>query len=385
MTLRTIAFRNLRRRKARAAFLVSGLVIGVATVVALLALTRALTGDARSTMQSFGANIVVTPHSDDVSLSYGGIDVGRVSADARELREADLARIDSIPARDDIAVIAPQLVGAVEARGRRVLVMGVRPREQFALKTWWSVDAGRPPATDRELVAGSAAAAALGLQMGDYVRLAGRRFTVTGLLRATGSQDDRLLIVELPAAQEILGKPGAVTLVEIRARDADRPTDEVVAQLGDVLPQAEVRAVQEAVAGSLHTVSQFRTFGSAIVGVVIAIEALVVFLTMMASVNERTREIGVFRALGFTSSHVTRLILIEAAAASVVAGVIGYLAGMGAGRLVLPAVSESARLGWQPFVLVGAVVLALTVGGLASLYPALHASRMDPTDALRAL
>ena len=123
--------------------------------------------------------------------------------------------------------------------------------------------------------------------MGDYVRLAGRRFTVTGLLRATGSQDDRLLIVDLPAAQEILGKPGAVTLVEIRARDADRPTDEVVAQLGDALPQAEVRAVQEAVEGSLHTVSRFRTFGFAIVGVVIAIEALVIFLTMMGSV-ERT-------------------------------------------------------------------------------------------------
>jgi putative ABC transport system permease protein len=385
MTLRTIAFSSLRRRKARAAFLVAGLLIGIGTVVALYSLTSAMTGHARSSMQSYGANIVITPKSEQVALTYDGMDIGGLAVDAREIGAADLARIDTIPDRRAIAVVAPELVGGVEVDGRRVLLMGVHPREEFKLKRWWSVDAGRPPQNGRELVAGAAAARALGLQMGDYVRIGGRRFTVTGLLRETGSQDDDLLIVDLAAAQEILHKPGKVTLVEIAAADAAAPTDAVVAQLSAALPGAEVTAVQEVVQSSLHTVDRFRVFSYAIVGVVIVIELLVVFITMMGSVNERTREIGVFRALGFTSGHVTRLILIEAVTASLLAGVLGYAAGMATSVAVLPAISEGAQVTWTVLPAVGAVLLSLLIGASATLYPARHASRLDPTEALRAL
>ena len=161
MRLRTIAFTNLRRRKARAAFLVAGLLIGVGTVVALLVAHRVDDRQgAAPTCESFGANIVVTPRSKDVALSYGGIDRGRrVGGRARRCAKRTLARIESIPARRQPRVVAPELVGAVRANGRRVLLMGVRPcATQFKLKRWWSVDAGRPPANGHELVAGAAAA-----------------------------------------------------------------------------------------------------------------------------------------------------------------------------------------------------------------------------------
>ena len=119
MTLRTIAFANLRRRKARAAFLIAGLLIGVATVVTLLTLARSMTGEAEASMASYGANIIVTPKSKDVALTYGGIDVGGVSVGTRGLSEADLEAVRSIPARASIAVVAPELVAAVQVKGRR--------------------------------------------------------------------------------------------------------------------------------------------------------------------------------------------------------------------------------------------------------------------------
>ena len=172
MTLSSIAFANLRRRKARAAFLIAGLLIGVGTVVALVTLTRSMTGEAEANLRSYGANIVVAPKSKDVSLTYGGIDVGGVSVGSQSLTGADLERVRAIPARASISVVAPELVGAVQVKGHRALLMGVDPAAQFKLKRWWSVDAGRPPRNGHELVAGAKAAQVLGLQMGDYVRIA---------------------------------------------------------------------------------------------------------------------------------------------------------------------------------------------------------------------
>jgi putative ABC transport system permease protein len=386
MRLSSVAWDNLRRRSSRAAFLVAGLLVGIATVVTLLTLSRALTVQAQNQLETYGANIVVAPQTDDLSLAYGGVALGGVRLQARDLREADLARIKSIPNRRNIAIVAPELLGAVEVQGRQTLLLGVRPGDEFRLKRWWKVD-GRPPAAADELVAGSAAARRLGLRIGDAVALDGRGFTVTGVLRPTGSQDDELLVTELGAAQELLDKPGRVTLVQVAALCSNCPVEEIAVQLGDVLPGTRVTAMQQVTRNRMQALEVFRTFSYVIAAIIIAIEALVVFVTMMGSVNARTREIGIFRALGFRRSHVTLLVLMEAAAASVVAGVLGYLVGMAASYVLLPLFADGlgVTVSWAPPLAAGAVLLAVLIGSLGSLYPALHASRLDPTVALRAI
>jgi putative ABC transport system permease protein len=385
MTLLSVALTSLRRRKGRAAFLVAGLLIGVGTVVALISITQSMTGETKANLQSFGANIVVQPKARDVALSYGGISAGGLSVGQQYLAQDDLQRIRTIPSKSDISAVAPELVGAVDVKGHRALLLGVDPEQQFKLKRWWSVGSGHEPRKAGELIAGAAAARTLKLQMGDYLRIGGRRFTLTGILDPTGSQDDSLLIAELGDVQQVLGQPGKLTLVEVAAQEAGTPVDRIARELGAALPQAKVTALQQAVKSRQHAVDQFKQFSYAIVGVVIAIEALVVFLTVMGSVSERTREIGVFRAIGFRRVHITRLILIEAVVASTIAGVLGFAAGMGVTYVVLPLVAHSAEVAWAPLLGLTAVVLAVAIGGLASLYPALHAGKMDPTEALRAL
>ena len=385
MKLRTVAFSNLRRRKSRAAFLVAGLLVGIGTVVALLTLSQALTVQAQNNLETYGANIIVAPRTDGLSLTYGGVTLGAVSTGAQDIEQADLARIATIANRRNIAIIAPELLGAVSVGGRQGLLMGVQPKNEFDLKKWWSVD-GRPPRNGHELVAGSAAATALKLRTGAVVSVDGRPFTVTGILRPTGSQDDNLLITDLGAAQGVLHKPGKVTMIQVAALCSNCPVEKIVSQLGGVLPGTKVTAMQDKVKNRMHAIDQFRAFSWIVAGVIIAIEALVVFVTMMGSVNERTREIGIFRALGFRRLHVTGLILIEASVASLLAGVLGYLAGMGVSYALLPLLAgDGVSVTWAPALAGGAVGLAVLIGAVASLYPALRASRMDPTVALRAL
>lgn len=385
MNLRTIAWNNLWRRKSRLAFLVAGLLIGVATVVTLLSLTQSLTREAEHKLESFGANIVIAPKSDELALSYGGITLGGLSLDTQEIREQDLARLAHIPNRRNIAAVAPKVLGAVAVGDSRLMLMGIDPGPEFRVKGWWALD-GRRPASDHELVAGRNAARKLGLDLGSTLPIQGEAFTVTGILRETGSQDDDLLIASLPVAQRLLRKEGEVSLVEVAALCGDCPVEDIVAQISEALPGAKVSAIQQVVKTRLHALDQFKAFSFGVAIVVLLIGAMVVFVTMMGSVNERTREIGILRALGFRRSHVTTLILMEAVGLSLLAGVLGYLSGMGVTRLLLPWLAQGhPHLVWSAALAGGSTLMAVLVGAAASFYPALHASRLDPTEALRAI
>ncbi|MBW2452756.1 MAG: ABC transporter permease [Deltaproteobacteria bacterium] len=385
MRLEHIVFHHLKRCKGRAAFLVIGLLIGVSTVVTMLSLSDALGRKAQHELENFGANIVITPHNDQLELSYGGIQLGGVNLVSKEISETSLGKIDSIPNRRNVAAIAPKVLGVVQAGGRDVMLMGVDPGVEFNLKRWWSID-GRPVAQGRELVAGALVAQSLGLKLGDQLMIQNQQFEIVGVLSKTGSQDDQLLISPLQTAQNLLTKPGVVSLVEIAALCHDCPVDDMVKQLQTVLPDADVQAVQQVVKTRMHALDQFRLFAWGVAVTVILIGALLVFVTMMGSISERTREIGIYRAIGYRRSHVLRLILVEAGIVSAIAGVSGYLVGVLATVCGLPLLEGGhASWQWDPLLAAGAVIAAIIVGLLAAIQPALRASRLDPSEALRAL
>lgn len=386
MKLHNISINNLRRRKAKMAFLTIGLVVGIATIVTLVTLTKSMSGDIERKMDEFGANILITPQQNGLAMNYGGISLGGVSFDQKEILESDLAAIHSIKNSENISAVAPKVLGSLQVGKQQVLLVGVQFDKELKLKQWWQIFGAAPKAKD-EVMLGSEAARVLNLMTGDSLELKGEKFKVTGILDETGSQDDSLVFVELAVAQRLLNKEGRINLVEVAALCSGCPIGDMVLQIAEKLPSAKVSAIQQVVEGRLKALDQFRRFSYAMAGVVIFIGSLIVFVTMMGSVNERTTEIGVFRAIGFRKSHIMRIILLEAAIVGVLAGVLGYAAGMGGAKLALPfmAESEQAPLVWDSLVAFGSLGLSLTLALLASLYPALHASKMDPTEALRAL
>jgi len=386
MKLHNISINNLKRRKAKMAFLTIGLMVGIATIVTLVTLTRSMSSDIERKMDEFGANILITPQSNGLAMNYGGISLGGVSFDQREILEADLARIKTIANHKNISAVSPKVLGGLKVGTRDVLLVGVDFDSELKMKQWWQVF-GDTPKNQQELLVGSDASKILNLNPGDELKLKGETFKVAGVLDQTGSQDDSLVFAALPKAQKLLGKEGKITLAEVAALCSGCPIGDMVTQIAEKLPDARVSAIQQVVEGRLKALDQFKRFSYAMAGVVVFIGSLIVFVTMMGSVNERTTEIGVFRAIGFRKSHIMRIILLEAALVSLLAGFLGYAVGMGGAKLALPFMAESrnAHLLWDSTVAFGSVGLALILGLLASLYPALHASKMDPTEALRAL
>ncbi|HJV37122.1 ABC transporter permease [Geomonas sp.] len=386
MKLHNISFNNLRRRKTKMAFLTIGLVVGIATIVTLVTLTNSMSSDIGRKMDEFGANILITPQQNGLSMNYGGISLGGVNFDQKEIRESDLALISTIRNSRNISAVAPKVVGAVEVDRHQVLLVGVQFDKELKLKQWWNVF-GKAPERGDELLLGSEAARVLNVMSGDTIDIKGEKFKVSGILDQTGSQDDSLIFSQLPVAQRLLHKEGRLSFVEVAALCSGCPIGDMVLQIAEKLPAAKVSAIQQVVEGRLKTLDQFRRFSYAMAGVVVFIGSLIVFVTMMGSVNERTTEIGVFRAIGFRKSHIMRIILLEAAVVGVLAGVLGYAAGMGGAKLALPMMAEGkqVQLVWDGVVAAGSLGLSVVLALLGSLYPALHASKLDPTEALRAL
>ena len=385
MNLNAISIKNLLRRKAKAAFVLAGLVIGVSTVVGIVSYIEAMTSDINHKLEKFGANILVVPRTEKLALSYGGLSLGGVSFEMEEIRQSDLIRVSTIKNSANIAALGPLVLGVAQIRDHRVLVAGVDFSAARILKPWWKLKGSIPDADG--VILGAEAARILNVNAGNQLIISNYNLRVSGILESTGSQDDQLIFTRLSTAQTIFKKQGRVSMVEIAALCKDCPIEAMVKQISDALPDARVMAIQQVVKGRMETLHQLKKFSYGVSGVILLIGSLVVLVTMMGSVRERTDEIGIFRAIGFRKVHIMRIIFMEAAIVSGLAGVIGYGLGYLVTKIGLAILgdNQSAMVHFDIILAGNAIIAALAVGLISSAYPAIMASKLDPNDALRSL
>lgn len=410
MRISTLAFANLNRRKGKAIFLALGIAIGVGTIVALLSLSNSIQEEIGTQLDRFGANIVIVPQSNSLALDYGGVSVPGVTFDAHQLTNEDVDRIRQIPYHKRLSVVAPKVLAAAQVEGEPVLVAGVDFKNELKLRQWWHIT-GKTPKTDSDVLVGYDVARALSLiesagqtskaraEGGAHhfapdetpfkivkngVHLLGSFHQVTGVIAATGGPEDRMIFGDLSHVQKLASKPDQVNVIEVGALCKGCPVADIVAQIREKLPHAKVSAIQQAVKARTEMVGRLTRFSAAVAMVVLIIGALMIFTTMMGAVVERTKEIGVLRAIGFRRTHIIKGLILEVTTISAVGGLVGWAAGLGASWVVLPYFSEGG-VGREvnPTLLLIALLGALLIGTLGSIYPAVRAARLDPSEAVR--
>lgn len=386
MTLLDITLNSLKRQLSKKLFLSLAMILSFTTVLTLYTFTKSQTRKIESQFDEYGANIIITPKSDSLSLSYGGISFNEVVA-VNEIYLSDLEAIKNIQDYNSIRAVSPKLVGAIEVDTGKlketVLIVGTDFKTEFEIKSWWENSFEIPTGTN-DLIIGWDVKDKLNLEIEDKLYIKGEEFIVKKILKPAGNQDDSAIIAPYTATERLLDKKGMVSMVEISALCSECPIDDMVNQITNVLPTGNVRALQEVMVKRMMVVHQTEKFAFTISIILIVLCSLLIFSNITSSVNERRHEIGIYRAIGFNKGNIVSIIIGESFIVSIFSGIIGILVTIIGSNSLLPQFvnMEAKDIVIDYVFFVKAFIVLFIVGFVSSLFPSISASNSDPVETI---
>lgn len=378
MRFEALVFRNVARRRFRTGLTLLALATAMAAIVALLGVSK---GFQRSFAEVYDA------HAVDVVVSRQG-SADRLSS---SLDASSAARIAALPAVDRTAGVLLDTLSLEKQGIYGIPTMGVEPGSWLLADYAAAPDAGAGAgplqlASDRDLLVGQNLAERLGVRRGDTVELFDEPYRVAGVFRSRSVWENGSLIMPLTTLQRIADREGQVTYVNVVLR---RPLPRggisaAVAEIGGLDP----RLLPLATADFVRTDTRMQLAGAmawmtSIVAMVIG--AIGTLNTMMTSVHERTREIGILRAIGWPRRRVVGMILLESCGLAIAAAVLGAVAAIVLTSLLAraPAAAGILRPAIDPPILFQGFAIALGIGLLGAWLPAWRAAGLLPTEAFR--
>jgi putative ABC transport system permease protein len=382
-----LAFGRLRTSRLRAALTMLGVIIGVASVVALVGVGQGTTANITSRLAGLGTNLLtINPANGSTGLTLD-----------------DVAAIGKL---DGVAAVAPELqtsaTVAVGTKNTSTSVIGTNSSYAFvrAYDVWQGtfLNDASDESNLRTVVLGATVADNLGLDasaVGTQVTINGLPFQVIGITQPKGgsgfNDPDDQVMVPVGVVRKYFVAGDTVRTVGVSVASVDQMADvkasieallrdrhDLAATASDdfsILDQSQLLDTANSIAGTLALLLGGIASISLIVG------GIGIMNIMLVSVRERTREIGIRKAVGARSRDILAQFLIEALTLSLIGGLIGIVIGLGASAGV-------ARLGgWtfvvSPTIVALAVLFSLAVGVIFGVWPARQAARLDPISALR--
>jgi putative ABC transport system permease protein len=395
----------LRLHKMRSALTMLGIIIGVAAVIAMVAVGGGARQQVVEQIRSLGSNLLILRPG---NVTSGGVRMGRGTAST--LTDEDAAAI--IKEVPSVQTAAPNMRGTAQ-----VVASGVNwATAVYGIDRGWFVARDWPVASGREFepdeIARGSQVALLGQSValtlyggldpvGRTLRIGSVPFEVIGVMSPKGQStwgrdnDDVVFVPITTARQRVIGRnlanARAVDSIYVKVREgeslaaAERDVTALIRQRHRIQQGQEedfsIRNLADIAATREASASTLALLLAAVAGVSLAVGGIGIMNIMLVSVTERTREIGLRLAVGARQRDIMRQFLFEATGLAAIGGAIGVMLGVGAAYII------SNAAGWpllvQPESIILAVVFSGVVGVFFGWYPALRASKLDPIEALR--
>jgi len=397
-----IALRELRRNRMRSALTALGVIIGVGTILAMMGIGSGAKAQIEAQVASLGENVIMI-YPGSIS-SHSGVRLGWGSSATLTVEDAEAIERE-IP---EAIAVSPEVYTYSQAtagnQNWNTKVYGEAP-VYFDIRQWPLAEgeiftdsdlSGRSPVA----VIGLTASRQLfgdGSPVDQIVRIQNVPFRVIGLLSAKGfsvrghDQDNVVIVPYTSVLGRLMGKSSALYAINIQAADTSVLPD-VQEAISGLLRQRHriargkeddfiVRNQEEIAETATETTRIMTLLLGAIAGVSLVVGGIGIMNTMLVSVSERTREIGLRMAVGARGADILRQFLVEALTLSCIGGGIGIVLGIGTSKAL------TAFADWPTLISVRSIVVAFlfsaAVGIFFGLYPARKASHLDPIEALR--
>jgi putative ABC transport system permease protein len=394
-----LAVSRLGTSRLRSALTMLGIIIGVASVVALVSVGQGASSGITNRINSLGTNLLTV----NAGASFSGF-ARQAAGSATTLTSDDAAALAAI---NGVAAVAPELSTSefvvVGDSNTTTTILGTT--QDYPIVRAYDIWQGRflsDTSVEQSLrvaVLGATTADDLGLDassIGSQLSIGGVPFTVIGILQPKGttsatSGDDEILVPITTLKRYFTGASDSVRSIGVSVASADQ-METVKAQIAALLEERHNITAGESDDFSVADQTQLLSTATSVYGLLTVLLAGVASISlvvggigimniMLVSVRERTREIGIRKAIGAHNGDILVQFLIEALVLSLLGGFVGIVVGLIASAVI------GAVAGWgfsfNPLTLVAATLFSLLVGVVFGVWPARQAARLDPIAALR--
>jgi putative ABC transport system permease protein len=379
-----LGFKNLIRRPTRTVLTVLGVAIAIAVLYSLFEFQQGYQARMKGELGALGAHIMVVPKGCPYEAATIALHGGKWP------RYMDEGLLDKVKADPGVAEAAGVIMDAVfPAGGKSVIMLGI-DEDYMKLRPAWKLR-GTWFTADSSVILGSSVAEDSKLEPGDLWTLPDKNVTlrVSAVLSRTNTQDDGFVFMPRKMLQKISGLEGKLVLILIKAKQVDN-TDALVASLKASEVDMNVFPLSELLGTISALMASTRVFVSAVILIAIILGGVGVLNTVLMAVFERTREIGMMKAMGGSRGDVFKLVWAETILTTALGGVVGVGLALISSRLVeaiirgmIPYAPKGSLIGFSPTTMLFCVGLSLLLGLLAGFYPAFRAASIKPIEAIK--
>ncbi len=397
-----IALRNIRTRRLRSSLTVLGIVIGVFLIISLLSLSEGLKTTINQQLQAMGGEmVIVMPGGEEdilTSMMFGGA----------KLEKQDIEAIKKAKGVDK--VLGYSYTGTIaryKDESKQIAMCGYDPWKEgldiLSIFQGWSLAEGRWPSKQNQILIGQYIANEIfskKIKAGSEMVIKGKKFEVAGILNSLGSrQDDSMVYMDMKIYQDLTGEKRGTAAYAIVKLEQGADENAVKTEIEASLEKTRKRRAGTDVADfSVITSEKMGELVGTILGIIqiviigfasiaILVGGIGITNSMFTSVRERTKEIGIMKAIGAKNSAILSIFLIEAG----IVGIFGGVGGLLLGSILAKAIDYYSQINptfyftttISPWMIIFALIFSFSIGCLAGFFPARAAAKLKPVEALR--